>query len=623
MEEHNNFLPLLSVLLLAFIVPLLLGRVRWLPVIVGEIIAGIIIGQSGFGLVEEGTILDIIGDMGLAFLMFLAGMEIDFRRIFPENPELQSETDRSILRGTPLVYGLTLALAVPGGFFLNRMGLESNPWLLAFILSATSLGVVLPILKQRDLLSQPVGQVIFYNALLSDFLTVILLTFFVITLERGLNVEVLSVMLLFLAFFVVYRLGYRFFRIQFIRNLLEDLSQVTVQIKVRGAVTVLMAFVVLAGMLGVEFILGAFLAGMIVSLLRSPGDHSIVDKLEAFGYGFFIPVFFIMVGVTLNLRDLFTSPQSLLLLPLLFVIAILVKTLPLVVFRKLLSPRGTFSAASLLNTHLSIEIAVVVIGARIGLLSPAANVTIILFAALTVLIMPILFNLLTPPVETKEERTMLIFGAEDLGRQVARVLTQHGERVQFLEPESHRVQLAEQDGYETIHATSIQECLKEATEKNYVQALLALSSDDTRNLLVCYAAKQLDIDPVIALWNDPAKLPEYRSLGVTAINPSMYEANMLAMMARQQDIFRLLTTTQDDQDIREVHLRNPLLVGEHIRSLGLPNGLSILAIGRNGDLLVPRGYTRLELDDRITLFGNLPDLHNAANWMEGHGGLGD
>ncbi len=153
-------------------------------------------------------------------------------------------------------------------------------------------------------------------------------------------------------------------------------------------------------------------------------------------------------------------------------------------------------------------------------------------------------------------------------------------------------------------------------QKGSIQSLLALSSDDTRNLLVSHAANQLGIDHVVALVNEPAKLNEYRMLGVQTFTPTMYQPAILAMLARSQDIFKLLTSPEDEQDVREVSLLNSLLEGERLRTLGLPGNLSVLAIGRNGDLIVPHGNTRLEIGDRLTLFGDVSELHQTARWIE-------
>lgn len=620
MEETINFFPLLLVLILAFGVPLVLGRFRWLPVVLGEIFAGIVIGHSGFNLIGENPTLEIFSNIGLAFLMFLAGLEIDFERLFPvrarkkENAEKRSEQGRkmpNLLLYAVIVYLLTMALALPGGHTLNALGLQGDPWLLAFVLSATSLGVLLPVLKSRGLTNTITGQAVFFSALVADFATVILLTIYLIILSRGLDLEIFSVGLLFLAFFLVYRVADRFFSIRPVRRLIEELSQVTVQIKVRGALVTLMAFVALATLLGLELILGAFLAGMIVSLIRAPEDIDLVHKLEAFGYGFFIPVFFIMVGVGLELGILAESPGNLLLLPILLLVSLIVKILPALLLRRIMPWRDVLGGAFLLNTHLSLEIAVAVIGVRLELLSPAASTMLILFSVVTVLLMPVLANWFLPAAVPRTERWMVIYSANDLGLQVASELVKRGEIVRFLETSPRLAKVAEEAGYEVLFAESVGDCLVQAS-KERVQALLTLSVHDDRNLIVCEAAACEGIDNIIALVNEPTRLPEYTNLGVSPFSQSLFQPTLLATLARSPDFLRLLTATSDEQDMREFRLTNPELDGRRVRTLGLPANLLVLSIGRDDEMLIPHGNTRLQTGDRLTILGNVSELQDAA-----------
>src|SRR5690606_25880182 len=109
-------------------------------------------------------------------------------------------------------------------------------------------------------------------------------------------------------FLVVARIGTKFFKIPKVLKIFDELSHATVQIKVRGAFVILLIFVVLAESLGVELILGAFLAGMLVGLFKSPQDDNLVHKLEAFGFGLFIPIFFIVTGANLNIQELIENP---------------------------------------------------------------------------------------------------------------------------------------------------------------------------------------------------------------------------------------------------------------------------------------------------------------------------
>ena len=180
-EDPTRFIPLLVVIGLAFLIPVLLAKFKRLPVVVGEIIFGVIVGPSLLGWVTEGTILNFMSDIGLAFLMFLAGMEIEFDLIL--GGQKQRKDGPNVLLSSFLIYAVSLVLAVLGGLLVQRIGIQGDLWLMAFVLSATSLGVLLPILKERELLPTPFGQIVFLTAMLADFITVILLTVYLIVLN--------------------------------------------------------------------------------------------------------------------------------------------------------------------------------------------------------------------------------------------------------------------------------------------------------------------------------------------------------------------------------------------------------------------------------------------------------
>ncbi|MBN1449677.1 MAG: cation:proton antiporter [Anaerolineales bacterium] len=617
-EEPTRFVPLLIVLGLAFLVPILLARFRLLPVVVGEIVAGILVGASGLGWVTEGPILEFMGDVGLAFLMFLAGMEIDFSRLFPaRSSELSEKQDGmpNTLLLSLLVYAATLALAIPGGYLVRELGLNADPWLLAFILSATSLGVLLPILKERKLTTSPFGQVVFVVATLADFVTVIFFTIYIITFDQGFNIEILSISLLFFAFLIFFRFGPSFVRRPVVRRFFDELSRATVQIKVRGALAILLAFVVLAEFVNAELILGAFLAGMIISLLKSPNDEGLVHRLEAFGFGFFIPVFFILVGATLELQALYQAPESLLLLPVLLLISIAVKVLSALPLKKYFSWRELLSGGVLLNTHLSLEIAVAVIGIRVGLMDAAANVTVILFALLTVLFMPLLFGAILPQTVQEEKRYKLLAGANETSLKVAQELRAHGDTVRFIVTREDHVDRVTRAGFKVLPGVSENEIFS-GLDVNQIEALLALHEDGNKNLALARVARQMGIRNIVAFVVDPDLLPAFNKLKVQAYTPAVQRATLISMMARSPDAFNLLASYQDKNDTIEINMFNTSLVQRPLRYLNLPGDCLVLAIRRGEELLVPRGNTELVFGDRLTLFGPKELLEDIRYWLE-------
>ena len=613
-EDPGRFLPLLIVLFLAFLVPLLLGRFKRLPVVVGEIIAGVIVGPSVLAWVSDGPILTFMGDIGLAFLMFLAGLEIDFDMLFPGKKGGRSNGPNVGLLAL-LVYGITLALAIPGAILINRIGLTGDMWLLVFILSATSLGVLLPILKERDMLSERFGQTVFITAMLADFITVLLLTVYLITSNRGFDPEVFSLGLLFLAFILFYRFGPGLVRIPAVRRIFNELSRATIQIKIRGAIVILMSFVVLAEFVDAELILGAFLAGMIISLLKGSEDEPLVHKLEAFGFGFFIPVFFILVGIDLDLQALAESPESLLSLPQFFLIAIAVKLLPMFFMRKFFSWREIFGGGLLLNTHLSLEVAIAVIGLRAGLFDAATATTVIVFSVVTVVLMPLLFGIILPFTKKEITRYVLIVGGSDLGLRVAQELRAHGEEVRFIEHEARWKQTVEEKGFAVIQAAARADSL-DLVKASEVKSLLLLGKDEQNSLEIGRAACGRDIRNVIALVRDPEKLEDFQHAGIKPFTPAIQRATMITMMALNPDVYTLLTSAHEDRTVRRMTIKNPSIAGRKLRELPMPGDLLVLALRRETELIIPRGDTVLNKGDSLTLVGNTDAVDDIRELLE-------
>jgi len=611
-EDPTRFIPLLIVIGLAFIIPVLLAKFKRLPVVVGEIIFGVIVGPSLLGWVTEGTILNFMSDIGLAFLMFLAGMEIEFDLIF--GGQKKRKDGPNILLSSLLIYGASLVLAVLGGLAVQRIGIQGDLWLLAFVLSATSLGVLLPILKERDLMPTPFGQIVFLTAMLADFITVILLTVYLIVLNKGFDVQVFSLSLLFIAFFIFYRVGPGFVRLPRVRNLIQRLSSATVQIKVRGAIAILMAFVVMAEFLDAELILGAFLAGMIISLIKRPEDDGLVHNLEAFGFGFFIPIFFIMVGVGLDIQALLSSPELLAALPAFLVIAVVIKLVPMLAVKRHFSWRDLFAGGVLLNTHLSLEVAVAVIGLRAGLFDQATSTTVIVFAVLTVLLMPLLFSMFAPKAPEKAEPFNLIIGASKLGLTVAQQLRAHGDQIRFMLCGDEEKHIVDEEGFPYLPEQVEQLGELDPAE---IRTVLILQDDDLRNLELSRQARQIGVEAVIARVKDPQYLPKFDAEGVKTFSPALERATMISMMARNPNILALMTTTSDERASVEMTVRQREVDGKQLRDLDLPGDLLVLAVRRKGQLLIPRGGFSFELGDRVSLLGGHEELATARQLFEG------
>jgi Kef-type K+ transport system membrane component KefB/Trk K+ transport system NAD-binding subunit len=611
-----SFLPLLLVVILAFLVPVLLSRVRRVPVVVGEILAGIIVGPSVLGLVhgDEPT-LELLAEIGFAFLMFLSGLEIDFSILFSASKRKQ-ENGPSPLALAGLSFVLTLILALLVGFGLTSAGYVRDPWMLTLILSTTSLGIVVPVLKESRMSASRFGQTILLAALLADFLTMFLITVYVAVRSTGLSLEILLIVLLFVPVVLFYQLGVRWLRIPAVRRIFDELSDATAQIKVRGAFAIMVGFVVMAQMIGAELILGAFLGGVVASLLSGQGEEKLRHKLDAIGFGFFVPLFFVVVGVQFDLSAFLQEPSAWILLPILLLAAFGIKVISAGVFRFSFSWRETLASGMLLSARLSLIIAASAIGLRLGAISESTNAAIILIAALTATIAPFTFNSLQSKVEDQRKRMMLIYGSGDLAFQVARDLSAHGEEICFVETDAQAVERIQKQGFSLQEGKGNLTCCFDELPAAEVEAFLALDANDKANLEACRAARGRGIEHVLVFVTDPLLLPEFRKLGVQALTPSVHRSSLLALMARNESMFELLTSTTDGHDLRELLLTNPDLVGKRLNEVQLPGDLLILAIRREDEMIVPHGGTRLAMGDRLTILGDLERMSSVQMWLE-------
>ena len=374
---------LLIVVAVAFAAPFVLGLfpgVR-LPSVVLEIVAGIVIGPSLLGIVEVDQAIEVVAVIGLGFVLFLAGLEIEFEKLRGQ-----------VLRLTALGFAVSFGIAVVVGLGLSAAGLVETPLLVAIILCATSLGVIVPVLKDSGEISTPFGQLIVSAASIADFGAIILLTLF-FSGEGGVGSTLLLlgalVVLAAVVFFTV-RGAERSMRI---RGDLLRLQDTTAQIRIRAAIVLFVGFAAVAEELGLEVILGTFIAGAIISLLDRDEVMTHPDfrrKLEAMGFGFFIPVFFVTSGVRFDLDALVAKASNLAMVPVFLLALLIVRGVPALLYRRLLDGRRTLVAGILQATSLPFIVAATAIGLELGLLDAAESAALIGAGLLSVLVFPLL-----------------------------------------------------------------------------------------------------------------------------------------------------------------------------------------------------------------------------------------
>jgi Kef-type K+ transport system membrane component KefB len=378
-----SFTNLLVVAAVAVLAPLTVGfapRLR-VPAVVLEIIGGIIIGPSGFGWVHVDLPVQILALFGLAFLLFLAGLEIDVHQLRGR-----------LLRFAVLGYLATLVLGYGAGATFTAAGWVSQPLLIAITLSATSLGLVVPVLKDAGQLRSRVGQTALAAASVADFAAIVLLSLFFSSSggSTGSKVVILGVFagLVAVTGLAVSGAG----RSMRLGQVLVRLQDTTAEIRVRFAVLLLVAFTVLAEKFGLESILGAFLAGAIVGLVdRDSSSHpNFRIKLDAIGYGFLIPVFFVASGVRLNLTGLLHSPSALARVPVFLLALLVVRGLPAFIGLRTNGTKPTLALGLLQATSLPFIVTATQIGVALGKISSVTAAALVCAGLLSVLIFPLI-----------------------------------------------------------------------------------------------------------------------------------------------------------------------------------------------------------------------------------------
>src|SRR4051812_2558503 len=377
-----HFGGLLLVVAVAFAAPFLLGlfpRLR-LPSVVLEIVAGPVIGPSVLGWVEADEPIAVLALIGLAFLLFLAGLEIEFEHLHG--------------RVLKLAFGgwvVSFAVGVVVGFGLKAAGLVDSPLLVAIILAATSLGVIIPVLKDAGEISSTFGQLVVAAGTIAGFGGLILLSLF-FSGQGGVGSTVVLLVGLFgigAAVLFAVRGAERW---KAVMGDLVRLQDTTAQIRVRGAWLLMIGFVALAEAFGLEAILGAFAAGAILTLVDRDAfmtHPQFRTKLEAVGFGVFIPVFFVTSGIRFDLNALLDQPSNLVKVPIFLAVLVLVRGLPALLYRGFVSSRRVAVAAVLQSTSLPFIVAATAIGQELGLLDGAQSAALIAAGLLSVLIFPV------------------------------------------------------------------------------------------------------------------------------------------------------------------------------------------------------------------------------------------
>jgi Kef-type K+ transport system membrane component KefB len=375
---------LMLVMVLAVAIPLVLALFPRVPIpgSVVEILAGIVVGPAVLGLVDADQVIDVLATLGVAFLLFLAGLELDFDQ----------------MRGRPLklggaAFGLSVVIGLIVTLPLGLADVIIDPVYVTVILSATALGIVMPVLKDAGQTHTEFGRFIVVSCSIAEFGSIVLLSLlFTGSDDGGPLAAIAKLALLVLAVLAIAFAASRSGQFPRLDDVLYRLQDTSSQIRIRAAVLLLLALLVLSQDLKFDAILGAFLAGALLAAITDPERDEAFGhfrtKLEGIGFGFFVPIFFVATGLRFPVDALFSDASALARVPLFLLLLLAARGIPALVFRRDMDRPRIIAAGLLQATSLSFIVVATEIGVTIGEVRPINAASLVAAGMLSVLIFP-------------------------------------------------------------------------------------------------------------------------------------------------------------------------------------------------------------------------------------------
>lgn len=623
---HNDLTSLLLVVALAFLVPIALQyfNLRVIPVVVAEIFVGLIIGNSGFNLIQPEGWVSQLSTLGLIFLMFLSGLELDVSLFKPKKTsqailahlpkdhfkdELSKRKPPNPLMLSSMVFLLIAAVSYGCAVLLQQLHYITEPYLFTIMIASISLGVVVPVLKEKKLLDHAYGQTLLMITILSDLITMILLGVY-ISLQSG-NTNSLWLLGLFFALvFVIYRFAARFIRSKFISKISGG---GTSQLGTRAILALVLMLVVLSETLGVESILGAFLAGVIVSLLRP--SRELVHQLESFGYGFLIPIFFIMVGVGLDIPALITNGKIVALIPLLIGLIFVARYVPTLLLGFWFRFKYASSGGLLMASTLSLVIAAASVAYDLGIISGELQGAVILVCVINCLLFPVLFNKQVPRAQAARVRASLI-GANHVTLPVSQDLLKDGFDIAIYSADASIGDEQSKQDYGRFPLTVVSDLEEDTLLRAgafHTDVIVFGSMDELHNAKLARKAKSLELENIIVRAESPDLIQSLQSENFNVFSTLFASRMLLKGLIQYPSAVMLIA--QDDS-LQEIKVQNPKYSRVQLKELPFLGDALILRIYRGDSIIIPHGATQLLAQDRLLVSGSAESIQALKEELE-------
>ena len=607
----ESYLPLLVIFVVAWLVPMTLSwlEVSKLPSVIVEIIAGVLIGPYILNWVTgEGEALNFLSYTGFLFLIFLSGLAIDVQKIVASFPKgklrFVDAISNTFLLALSIYFGSLLVSALI--VYLLPVFAGVDKVFLVILLPSVALSIIVPIIKNDGEIARKFGQVILLEGAIATIMTILLIAVYSgIHRNNGFQFELLLFLIIFVLFFIAYKVGTVLVKVSLFQKLLYKLEHAASQIRIRGSIAVLLLFVVVATMLNTEPVLGAFFAGTLLSIFLPKDRSALLFKLDGMSYGFFIPIFFIMVGVNLDmdsLKDLATSLNFILVLAAAFYVT---QVVPGMIMVKLFGWKRAFSSSFLLTSRLGLTIATAQIGLGLEIITPATNAGIVVAAIFTSVLSPLLYKFMSTEVD--HYYSIYIVGGGHAGQALASRLDLHAIPHLVIESNEERHKVLQELGIECINADGQ---LLETYQKlkiRPVDTVVILTKSDERNREIAELLKRhLNHSKVITVSARPVLRQGADDIKI--INTYEVLASSIENEIMRPTTAHALTESFGQYSVEEIPVRNEAMDRVYVKDIPFPQSGSLVLVKRAEEVFIPHGDTHLLVGDRVTVIGNASAL---------------
>ena len=616
-----DYWPLFVIFAIAWIVPMILSAlsISRVPSVIIEIVMGVIIGPHVLAIVTGNEqYLNFLSDTGFLLLIFLSGLALDIDQIrssFPRKGFKVSQALNNTFVAACAIYFGSILISYPIVELIN-LKYDIDEVFLIILLPSVALSIVVPVIKHDGEINEKYGQILLQVGAIATIMTILLIAIYSGILKNGFEFELLLFLLIFVLFYAAYQIGRRLIRVNSFRKILYQLDHAASQIRIRGSVAIMFLFVAVAVSINTEPVLGAFFAGTLLSIFLSKKRSSLIFKLDGMSYGFFIPIFFIVVGVNLDLESLKDFGKSAVFIMILLSALYFIQIIPTLIITKYFGFRKTLAGGILLTSRMGMAIAMGQIGLSLNLIDTAANTAIVVTAIITSMLSPLLYSGMKE--DSDHHYSIYIIGGGIIGSHLADRLKIHSVSHLVIDIDAGKCDELNHRGIETMNADATSIKTYEKLNLRSQDTFVLLTESDERNAQIARLIEdEMRHKKVITITFDPEyftshmNLEDIELIGVQEVMAAQLENEIL-----RPTTLHTLTDSFGDYVVEEIKVTKKAINRKHVKDIPFPPSGSLIVMRRDREVFIPHGDTLLLIGDIVTVIGNTKALEEFRRLLE-------